>query len=43
MSGCNVVFLVDTSRAVQRRNDLDDLKTFMKRLINSLSIQATEK
>ena len=42
VSGCNVIFLVDTSNEMISKN-FDKLKEWMKKLITSLSIQSTQK
>ena len=42
VSGCNVIFLVDTSNEMVSKN-FDTLKKWMKKLITSLSIQSTQK
>ena len=42
VSGCNVIFLVDTSNEMISKN-FDKLKEWMKKLITSLSIQSKKK
>ena len=42
VSGCNIIFLVDTSNEMVSKN-FDKLKKWMKKLITSLSIQSTQK
>ena len=42
VSGCNVIFLVDTSNKMISKN-FGTLKEWMKKLITSLSIQSTQK
>ena len=42
VSGCNVIFLVDTSNEIISKN-FDKLKEWMKKLITSLSIQSKKK